>query len=220
MAAGALDITASSGGDLHLRLGSERDGTDAAADVRLGGSDRGRHTFRLDPDGGGLRYENGGAGTATMRATVTGAAGTVTLPAVAVPAGARVQAGRGAVQVRDARGRLVAQRSLQPRTRERVAGLRLSVARRTGNRRLATVRVRYGNVPRDAHVVVAVHAHRGDRRVAAESLEVPARRATGTRTYRFPLSPLKGRYTLRASVGVVSASGTARATVRRALRAR
>jgi hypothetical protein len=89
---------------------------------------------------------------------------------------------------------------------------------RKDNNCVATVRVRYRHLPRDASVVVAVLARRGTKFVARESLNVPARLATGTKAYRIPVKLPKGRYTLRASVAVVAPRSTGFSTTRASAR--
>jgi hypothetical protein len=156
------------------------------------------------------------------------------VPAIRVPAGGRVEAqpsswsrlgeSRLRVRVRDARGRVVAQRDLAPQAPRWVSRVRLSAHTRRGDQRVARVRVRLRGAPRGARMVVAVHARRGRRLAAGESLTVPARAATGTRTYRIPLTLPPGRYTLHASAGVVTQTAkevrTARVSARHAFRAR
>ncbi|MFA9272054.1 MAG: hypothetical protein ACEQSX_15125, partial [Baekduiaceae bacterium] len=124
------------------------------------------------------------------------------------------------ITVRDARGRVVRRVRFRPSQARRVARVRVTARTVRGTNRTISVRARFRSVPKGAKVLVSVHARRGGKLVKTDTRTVPASRARGTQTYRFPLELAKGRYRLYGSAVVIRDAEVSSASARRTFAAR
>jgi hypothetical protein len=220
---GLVEVDAEKGGSMRARLArATSDSAEYGADIRIAGGDAGEHAFQLDPKGDGVEYVNGG-GAASAAITLTyanedGTPGAAQLPTVQVPAGGSVSADPQAwgrlgttgveLEVRGKAGNVVMRRVVSPKaSAKRVRSVAVSARTVRANARVAKVTVNWARVPRTAKAFVTVQVKRGTRVVAVKRMQVPAAKATGTRTYAFPLTLGDATYSLRAAAGVVT--GTA-----------